>query len=53
MFQKLAGNKNIVVSKNGKVTIKKGLKKGKYVLQIKIKSPNYKTSKKQKVLIQI
>ena len=35
-FQKIKGNKRITVAKNGKITVKKGLKKGKYRIQVKV-----------------
>lgn len=44
-YKKAKGNKKITVAKNGKVTVKKGLKKGTYKVQVKIKAAgnaNYK-----------
>lgn len=35
-FKKAKGNKKITVSKNGKITVKKGLKKGTYKVKIKV-----------------
>ena len=35
-FKKASGNKNIVISKTGKVTVKKGLKKGTYKVKVKV-----------------
>jgi uncharacterized protein YkwD len=35
-FQKAKGNKKITVAKNGKITVKKGLKKGTYKVKIKV-----------------
>ena len=35
-FKKLSGNKKILVSKNGKITVKKGLKKGTYRIKVKV-----------------
>ena len=47
-YKKVKGNKKITISKkNGKVTIKKGLKKGTYKVKVKIKAKgntNYKAS---------
>jgi flagellar hook assembly protein FlgD len=35
-YAKSSGDKKITVAKNGKVTVKKGLKKGKYTVKIKV-----------------
>lgn len=35
-FKKAKGNKKITVSKNGKITVKKGLKKGTYKVKVKV-----------------
>ena len=35
-FKKVSGDKKITVAKNGKVTVKKGLKKGTYTLKVKV-----------------
>ncbi len=35
-FKKSKGNKKITVAKNGKITVKKGLKKGTYTIKIKV-----------------
>ena len=35
-FKKASGNKKITVAKNGKITVKKGLKKGRYKVKIKV-----------------
>ena len=47
-YTKASGNKNISVAKNGKVTVKKGLKKGKsYTVKVKVASKattNYKAA---------
>ena len=43
--KKLKGNKKIVVNKTGKVTVRKGLKKGTYKVKVKITSPATKTYK--------
>ncbi len=37
-FKKVSGNKYITVSESGKVTVKKGLKKGRYTIKIKATS---------------
>ena len=36
VFKKTKGNKKITVANNGKITIKKGLKKGKYKIRVKV-----------------
>ena len=50
VFKKLKGNKKIVVAKNGKITVKKGLKKGKkYKVRVKVLDSgnrNYKSGVK-------
>ena len=38
-FKKTSGNKNITVSSSGKVTVKKGLKKGTYKIKVKLSAP--------------
>lgn len=47
-YAKASGNKNITIAKaNGKVTVKKGLKKGTYKVKVKVKAAgnaNYKAS---------
>ncbi|MEY8460842.1 leucine-rich repeat protein, partial [Eggerthellaceae bacterium 24-137] len=35
-FKKASGNKKITISKSGKITVKKGLKKGTYTVKIKV-----------------
>ena len=35
-FKKASGNKKITVSKSGKITVKKGLKKGTYTVKVKV-----------------
>ncbi|SFA69904.1 hypothetical protein SAMN05216249_10194 [Acetitomaculum ruminis DSM 5522] len=43
-YVKVSGNKNIQISKSGKVTVKKGLKKGTYKIKVKLtaaKTSNY------------
>ncbi len=35
-YKKVKGNKKITVAKNGKITVKKGLKKGTYTVRIKV-----------------
>ena len=48
-FTKTSGNNKITVAKTGKVTVKKGLKKGKYTVKVKVSAPatdNYKTATK-------
>ncbi|MCR5207640.1 MAG: hypothetical protein K6C14_04085, partial [Eubacterium sp.] len=37
-LKKSGGNKTITVAKNGRITVKKGLKKGTYKVKIKIKA---------------
>lgn len=44
-FEKTKGNAKIKVEKNGKITVEKGLKAGKYTVKVKVKDPgnaNYK-----------
>ena len=43
-FKKVSGDKKITVAKNGKVTVKKGLKKGTYTLKVKVTGKNIKTT---------
>ena len=35
-YKKTKGNKKITVAKNGKITVKKGLKKGTYKIKVKV-----------------
>ena len=44
-FKKTSGNKKITVSKAGKVTVKKGLKKGSYKIKVKVTAPATKAYK--------
>ena len=37
-YKKLSGNKKITVAKTGKVTVKKGLKKGTYKVKVSVKA---------------
>ena len=41
-FKKLSGNSKIKVSSTGKVTVKKGLKKGTYKLRVYASADTYK-----------
>ena len=50
-YIKLSGNSKISVAKDGKVTVKKGLKKGKYTVKIKVKAPGAKATKKLTVKV--
>lgn len=56
-YSKVSGNKQITINKKtGKVTIKKGLKKGTYKVKIKIKAggnTNYKASAYKTVTFKI
>ncbi len=45
-FKKKSGNKNITISKSGKVTVKKGLKKGTYKVKVKVTAYGDKNHKK-------
>ena len=48
-YKKSSGNKKITVAKNGKITVKKGLKKGTYKVKVKVTAAgnaNYKSSTK-------
>ena len=47
-FKKVKGNKKIIVAKNGKVTVKKGLKKNK-TYKVKVKVTSAKTAKYAKI----
>lgn len=58
VFQKTSGNKRITInSKTGKITVKKGIKKGKYTVKVKVTAKgnsNYKSaSKTVKVIIKV
>ena len=44
-YKKTAGSKKIIVSKAGKITVKKGLKKGKYPIKVKVTPAWNKTYK--------
>ena len=44
-YKKAKGNKKITVSKGGKITVKKGLKKGKYKVKIKVTAAGNQTYK--------
>ena len=52
-YKKLSGNSNISVAKNGKITIKKGLKKGTYKIRIKITAPKSKNWKACNITVPI
>ena len=43
-FKKVSRDKKITVAKNGKVTVKKGLKKGTYTLKVKVTGKTVKTT---------
>ncbi|MBQ9361299.1 MAG: hypothetical protein IJT96_09725 [Lachnospiraceae bacterium] len=48
-YTKKSGNKNITIAKNGKVTVKKGLKAGTYSIKVNVKAAgnaNYKAATK-------
>ena len=48
-YSKVSGNKKITVASNGKVTVKKGLKKGTYKIKVKVTAKgnkNYKSTSK-------
>ncbi|MBR2278615.1 MAG: hypothetical protein IJ872_05290 [Eubacterium sp.] len=48
-YKKASGNKKITVAKNGKITVKKGLKKGAYKVKVKVTAAgntNYKAATK-------
>ena len=52
-YKKVKGNKKITVAKNGKITVKKGLKKGTYKIKINVTAAGnylYKTSSKTTVV---
>ena len=55
-YKKTGGSKKLKVAKNGKVTVKKGTKKGIYQATVKVKAKgnsNYEASSWKKVTIQI
>ncbi len=56
-YKKIKGNKKITVAKTGKITVKKGLKKGTYIVKIKVTAAGNKDfkagSKTVKVTIKI
>ena len=56
-YKKVSGSKKITINtKTGKVTVKKGLKKGKYKVKVKVKAAgnkNYKASKAKKATFTI
>ncbi|MBQ7203799.1 MAG: leucine-rich repeat domain-containing protein [Eubacterium sp.] len=45
-FKKSSGNKKIAVNSAGKITVKKGLKKGKYTIKVKVTAAGNATYKK-------
>ena len=50
-FTKMSGTSKIKVASNGKVTVKKGLKKGTYTVKVKVKAPGAKATKKLTVKV--
>ena len=50
-YYKTSGNAKITVAKDGKVTVKKGLKKGTYTVKIKVKAPGASAVKTLKVIV--
>jgi len=46
-FKKVSGNSKITISKTGKITLKKGLKKKTYRLKVKVTAAGNKTYKKK------
>ena len=51
IFKKTDGNKKIAVSKDGKITVKKGLKKGTYKVKVKASIAGNKNYKKSNAVI--
>ena len=51
--KKSSGNKNITVSKAGKITVKKGLKKGSYKVKIKVTAAGNATYKAKTVTVTV
>lgn len=48
-YKKVSGNKKIIISKAGKIMVKKGLKKGNYKIKVKVTAAgnkSYKTKSK-------
>ncbi len=53
-FSKISGNRKITCSKSGKITVKKGIKKGRYVVKVRVKvaaTSKYKAAKKDLKLV--
>lgn len=48
-YKKISGNKKITISKNGKVTVKKGLKKKTYKVKVRITAPSTDTYRSESV----
>ena len=48
-YKKISGNKGITVAKNGKLTVKKGLKKGPYKVKIKLTAAGNSSYKSKSV----
>ena len=52
-FKKSSGNKKITVSSSGKITVKKGLKKGTYKVKIKVKAAGTSSYKSKTVSVTV
>lgn len=52
-FKKSKGNKKITVAKNGKITVKKGLKKGTYKVKIKVAATGNNSYKSKTVTVTV
>ena len=52
-FKKLSGNKKITVRDDGKITVKKGLKKGTYTVRVKVSVPEAGKYVKKSVKVKI
>ena len=52
-FKKVSGNKSITVNSKGKITVKGGLKAGKYKIKVKVSSKNYKKAVTETITITV
>ena len=52
-YKKSSGNKKITVAKNGKITVKKGLKKGTYKVKIKVAAAGTNTYKAKTITVTV
>ena len=52
-YKKVSGNKLITVNSKGMVTVKAGLKAGKYKIKVKVSSKNYKKAVTETITITV